>query len=116
MFQKFFVISSSLLLLLTVFPKNTFALAAPAATSCNNTGGNYELIYEGVLPRSGVCRYLFGVQCTDYQFYQTNECAAMVLFFGSLNSWPTSIIYLLVFFLFIKWLQKRMKMLFLMLI
>lgn len=109
MLQKFFVVSFSLFLLLPLFPKNTYALAAPAATSCNNTGGNYELIYKGALPTSGVCNYPLGIQCSDYQFYQTSECTGMVLFFGSLHSWPARILFSAVLIFLVYLFAKRFK-------
>lgn len=98
-----------MLTVLIIFPKNAFALAAPAATSCINTGGNIQTIYENNIPTSGICHYPLGFQCTDYQFYQTNECTAMVLFFGSLHLWPTRIIYLFIALFLVYFLYRRFK-------
>lgn len=109
MFLKIFLVFFSLFTLLAVLPKNIYVIATPAATSCINTGGNIETIYENGIPTSGICLYPLGFQCADYQFYQTNECTAMILFFGSLNSLPTQIIFLLIALLLVYFLYKRFK-------
>ncbi|HTK03458.1 MAG TPA: DUF333 domain-containing protein [Alphaproteobacteria bacterium] len=95
--KNFFIILFSLFSLLVIFPKNIFAMAAPAAVACVKTGGNYQIINNVDGSQSGTCVYFGGVQCTDYEAYQqSGHCNSNYLFFGSLHFWPTRVIYLFI--------------------
>lgn len=106
-----FLIIISTCLILTLIPTNAFALAAPAATNCINSGGDYQIINNPNGSSSGTCIYFKTVQCTDYEAYQwVDHCIGQYLFFGSLNWWPTRIIFLcIVIFIFYKFVKFRKK-------
>lgn len=70
-----------------ILPLKVNALANPAATSCVDSGGDYQIITNPDGSQSGKCVYIGGFECSSYEFFKGSGCLPQQLLFGNSLIW-----------------------------
>ena len=96
--------------MLFLLPTNVFAIGVAPNSACSATGGMVQKIKNSDGTETGNCIYWGVITCNSYNPESLdNHCTPYYFVFGSLNWWPTRIVYLLLITLVVYKISKRKK-------